>query len=576
MSILRRLLAAERGSIMLLSAFALTAVMGMAGLGVEVSTGYAVKTRNQRVADMAALGAALAYQANSSIPQATQTAKDIVTASGLPASAATISFPSTGVQVQIVTAVPVRLASLISNAATYDVKNSAIASLGANSSPACVVSLAKNATTGVEIKGNSTLNNTSCAVTSNSPITVQGSSNLTATKITAPDISSTGSSTITGTQASGATATDPLSADASLAAAFAQLGTTAPLNPPSFSASSTSNWSFPSSPSAFAALPSTDPVKANCTLSGQVYSCVQGTYDINNLTVSSGYTVSFAGASTVNIYGTLTASGATLGGSQTTYNLRSSFGTGWSSSPTFGNIAKLYIGGSVSYSGSGNIIGSGDVTIAGSLSVGGGSSMTMGAGTHIIGGGISVGGSGSLTIGDGDLSVDGDISTQGASSINLGAGQHSIDGNVSIQGGGTLGAGLYLIDGNFDKNAHLTVTANDVTIVASGSFSTGGSSGLVLTAPATGNTANGGIPNIAFASKTTLASSVGGSSSNTIGGVIYLPNSDLSVSGAGSVSGTTCMAVVVNTLSIVGGAAVNNASCTKQPLSTVGSVALIQ
>jgi len=136
--------------------------------------------------------------------------------------------------------------------------------------------------------------------------------------------------------------------------------------------------------------------------------------------------------------------------------------------------------------------------------------------------------------------------------------------------------GLYLIDGNFDKNAHLTVTATDVTIVASGSFSTGGSSGLVLTAPADGNTANGGIPNIAFASKTSLASSVGGSSSNTIGGIMYLPNSDLSVSGAGSIAGTTCMAVVVNTLSITGGAGVDNSSCTKQPLSSAGSVSLIQ
>ena len=560
---------------MLLSALALTAVMGMAGLGVEVSTGYAVKTRNQRVADMAALGAALAYQTNSSTSQATQTARDIVTASGLPASAAEISFPATGVQVQITTAVPVRLASMITNAASYDVRNSAIASLGTSGSPACVISLSSNASEGVEIKGNSTLNNKACAVTSNSPITVQGSSNLTATNITAPSIGSTGNSTIKGAQATGSNATDPLSSDASLAAAFAQLGTTAALNAPTFTSTST-NWSFPSSSSAFTALAASDPVKTNCTLSGQVYSCVQGIYNINNLSVPSGYTVNFAGASTVYVYGTLSANGATLGGSQTTYNLRNSFGTNWSSSPVFGNIASLYVGGSVSYTGNGNLIGSGNVTIAGSLSVGGGSSLAIGAGTHIIGGGISVGGSGSLTIGDGDLSVDGDVSTQGASTINFGAGKHSIDGDVSIQGGGTLGAGLYLIDGNFDKNAHLTVTATDVTIVASGSFSTGGSSGLVLTAPADGNTANGGIPNIAFASKTSLASSVGGSSSNTIGGIMYLPNSDLSVSGAGSIAGTTCMAVVVNTLSITGGAGVDNSSCTKQPLSSAGSVSLIQ
>ena len=48
------------------------------------------------------------------------------------------------------------------------------------------------------------------------------------------------------------------------------------------------------------------------------------------------------------------------------------------------------------------------------------------------------------------------------------------------------------------------------------------------------------------------------------------------VSGAGSIAGTTCMAVVVNTLSITGGAGVDNSSCTKQPLSSAGSVSLIQ
>jgi hypothetical protein len=574
MSIFARLFAAERGSIMVLAALSLTAVMGMSGLAVEVGTGYAAKTRNQRVADMAALGAALAYQANSSPNEAAQTAKDIVAASGLPVSAATVSFPATGVQVQVTTAVPVRLASLITNVASYNVSNSAIASLGTNKSPACVMALSSNATNGVGIKGNSTLNNPGCAVVSNSPVSVQGSSQLTATKITAPSIEATGSSTIKGTQATGSSASDPLSTNAALVAAFAKLGVTAPMNPPTFTVTST-NWSFPSSSSAYSALAATDPVKANCTLSGQIYSCNQGTYNINNLTVPSGYTVTFAGTSTISVVGALSANGATLNGSQATYNFKNSFGTGWSSSPTFGDIASLYVGGSVGYSGSGNVIGAGKVVINGTLSVGGASSLTIGAGTHIFGG-ISVSGSGLLTIGDGDLSIDGDVSTQGNSTINFGAGEHSIDGNVSIQGGGTMGAGLYLIDGNFDKNASQTVTATDVTIVASGSFSTGGSSGFILTAPGTGNSAHGAIPNIALASKTSLDSSIGGSSSNTIGGIIYLPNSNLSVSGAGSVAGTTCMAVVVNTLSITGSGGINNSNCTAAPLSSGSSVALIQ
>ncbi|HWI84905.1 MAG TPA: pilus assembly protein TadG-related protein, partial [Sphingomonas sp.] len=134
----------------MLAAFSLTAVMGMSGLAVELSTGYATKVRNQRVADMAALGAALSYQSNSSESQATQTARDIIAASGLPAGAATVTLPvtigsTTGVQVRITTAVPVRLATMISSAATYNVSTSAIASLNGSTSPACVLSLSKTA-----------------------------------------------------------------------------------------------------------------------------------------------------------------------------------------------------------------------------------------------------------------------------------------------------------------------------------------------------------------------------------------------------------------------------------------------
>ena len=60
---------------MVMAAFGLTAVMGMSGLAVEVGTGYAAKVRNQRVADAAALGAALAYNSsNQSVSAAVQVA----------------------------------------------------------------------------------------------------------------------------------------------------------------------------------------------------------------------------------------------------------------------------------------------------------------------------------------------------------------------------------------------------------------------------------------------------------------------------------------------------------------------
>jgi hypothetical protein len=626
----RRLFAAEGGSILVLAALTLTAVMGMSSLAVEMGTGYAAKMRNQRVADMAALGGALAYQASSSSQasqqatpeqKARQTATDIVTASGLPATAATVTVGASSVQVQITTAVPIKLAAMLTNSVSYNVTNSAVASFTSNTAPACVLALSKTASAGVDMQGNTSLNTTGCAVTSNSPISVGGSSELTASTITAPSTDVTGSSHINGTTTTGSNAADPLANNSALTAAFAQLGTTTSVvmpAAPTFTATTT-NWSFPGSASGYSALPNTDPVKANCTLSVQIYTCNQGAYNINNLTVASGMTVTFTGVSTVNIYGTFSADGATLGGSQTSYNLRNGFVSGWGG-PKFGNIASLYVGGAVTYSGNGNSIGNGNVTIAGALSIGGGSSLTIGAGTHAFGG-VSVGGSSILTVGNGNLTVngsisvqgsatatfgdgnyvighdgngdainiqgtlvmgagdfsaDGNISTNGGTSITIGAGRHTIDGNVSIQSGGTLGAGLYLINGDFDKNAHNTVTANGVTIVAAGSFSTGGGAGLVLTAPTDDSTTNGGIGGIAFASKTSKASSIGGSSSNTLGGIFYLPNSDLSVSGAGTMAGATCMALVVDTLTISGSGAISNTNCSAPSLSSQGTVSLIQ
>ena len=629
----RRLFAAEGGSILVLAALTLTAVMGMSSLAVEMGTGYAAKMRNQRVADMAALGGALAYQASTSSSQtsqqgtqqakqkAIQTATDIVTASGLPATAATVTVGGSSVQVQVTTAVPVKLAAMLTNSVSYNVTNSAVASFTSNITPGCVLALSKTASAGVDMQGNTSLNTTGCAVTSNSPISVGGSSELTASTITAPSTSTQGNSHINGTTTIGSNATDPLADNGALIAAFSQLGvTTAVVMPtaPTFTATTT-NWSFPGTASAYSALPNTDPVKANCTLSVQTYTCNQGTYNINNLAVASGMTVTFTGVSTVNIYGSFSADGATLGGTQTSYNLRNGFSSGWGG-PKFGNVASLYVGGAVSYSGNGNSIGDGNVTIVGGLSIGGGSSLAIGVGTHAFGG-VSVGGGSALTVGSGNLTVngsisvqgsasatfgdgnyvighdsngnaisiqgtlvmgagdfsaDGDISTQGGTSITIGAGRHTIDGNVSIQSGGNLGAGLYLINGDFDKNAHNTVTATGVTMVAAGSFSTGGSSGLVLTAPASDSTTNGGIGGIAFASKTSKASTIGGSSSNTLGGIFYLPNSDLSVSGAGTMAGATCMALVVDTLTISGSGAVSNTNCSAPSLPGNGTVSLIQ
>jgi hypothetical protein len=81
---------------------------------------------------------------------------------------------------------------------------------------------------------------------------------------------------------------------------------------------------------------------------------------------------------------------------------------------------------------------------------------------------------------------------------------------------------------------------------------------------------------IAFASKTTLPSTISGSSANTLGGIFYIPNSDLTVSGAGSVAGSVCYALIVKTIDITGSGQTRDTNCNAPTLSSSTSVALIQ
>lgn len=686
---LKRLLAAQDGSIAVMGALALVATLGMSGFAVELGNGYTAKVRNQRVADMAALAAAAAYSASSqSLAAAQQVASDVVVANGLPTSAATITPDSatspTTITVSIATSVPIRLAAaLIGNGTpSYSVTSAATAALGINTSIGCITALDNSATRGVSLSGAATLSVSGCAVNSNSAIQLDGSASLTARNVsTNSSVTLTGAASLTAqTITAGSSITkpqysgtlngtqrpntpsptaDPLAGNAALTAAFASIGSvvapTTPVMPtaPGFTAPpANSNWSFVNSSSDFNALPSTNPVKANCTYSGAAFSCAAGTYAINNLTIPGGVSVTFQGPSTISVYGTVSNGGSGLrfnGGAGSTFKFRNGFDsgtsgvvfgagdvyiggattlqgtsgfgdgaitvsgmltTGGSSTVTIGNGAHAF--GGITVGGSGRLtVGAGNLTVAGAIATGGSTTTSFGAGAYVVGkdgngysinhlgntltfgaggfsgtGGIFVNGSSTLTFGAGDLTLgtsnsngaiyvsgsatltmgagslnaNGAVSTAGSSNVTFGAGSsHNINGNVTINGGATLGAGRYTINGNFTKSASMAVSGSDVTIIAAGTFSTGGSASLTLTAPSSAG--GGGIPGIVFASQTTGASTIDGSSQNTFGGIFYMPNSNLTVSGAGSVGSSTCFALVVKTVTISGGSSANT-GCT--------------
>src|SRR6478609_7055472 len=199
---LRSLLSAQNGSIAVMGAIALTSMLGMSGLAVEVGNGYAAKVRNQRVTDLAALGAAMAYKTNGqSITVATQVAKDIVAANGItgtPTVEQVTMNAKPAIKVSVTTQVPIRLARMFSpDAASYNVTNSAYAGLVSvvtntntvtntttTGGGGCITTL-NSGTTSISAKGGASITASGCSINTNGTIYSESSS----AKVTAKTIS---------------------------------------------------------------------------------------------------------------------------------------------------------------------------------------------------------------------------------------------------------------------------------------------------------------------------------------------------------------------------------------------------
>src|SRR3546814_18200605 len=84
--IFRKLAQGERGNVRLRGAASLIAIVGRAAFALERGQGYSARVENQRVADTAALGAALAYSGSEDVAVLTATAQSIAAAQGILAS----------------------------------------------------------------------------------------------------------------------------------------------------------------------------------------------------------------------------------------------------------------------------------------------------------------------------------------------------------------------------------------------------------------------------------------------------------------------------------------------------------
>ncbi len=603
---------------MVLAAFSLTAVMGMSGLAVELGTGYSAKVRNQRVADMAAIGAALAYKSSSSsTAAATQVAKDIVVANGLPSSAATVSLPVTigsnsAVQVQITTSVPIRLASMLTSAASYNVTDTAAATLVTASQGGCITALGSGMTT-VSATGGASITATGCAVVTNGVVySDNGSAKVTASQITASSIVDTAASynqnaVTTNPTANNFTiknngASDSVASNSAVQQALCYVNKINGTSDSDYSGGNTSCTSplvTPTAPSGNTS--STDITFTSGTAtpgyaayySGGTYTLPAGTYAFRNVTINGGVTVNFGNsnvsANSINMSG----NGMTIGNGNVI--VWGTFGFNSGSTITIGN-GTHYFGSLAVTGGRTLVVGSGSFTVQGSLTEAGGSyvkvgisatdTVTIGGNGMNMGTGIDVEGGSYLcftaacaapTAAAGTFSVTGNITTGGGSTIILpNAGMHVISGSLSLNGSSTLGAGLYVIGGNFTNNTGGTMTGANVTFALGGTFNLSGGTSLDLAAP---TAASGyGITDILVATKSSMPTVIGGGSSDKYSGVFYAPKSAMSISGGSSIStnGNSCLMVVVNSIASSGSGALNASACSSQASTGGGTVALIQ
>ena len=613
---LRRLFAAEGGSIVVMAAFALTAVMGMAGLAVELGNGYATKVRNQRVADMAALGAALAYQSSSqSTSAATQVAKDIVVANGLPSSAATVAFTQVSgidaVQVKVTTSVPIKMASLITSAASYDVTNSAAASLSAAGGAGCVTALSSSKPA-IDMGGGAKLSAGGCAVVTNGTLSLSGGAQVTTKQVVASETSVGGGASITTTPSTNNIVTKSNGASDTIKNQSAVMTALCYVN----KLNSTSDSDYVDGNTNCASqLKSPDTVNptgaadwdmtskkpsANVAAywNGSSYVVPAGpTYNIGNLTIDGN--VTFTGPTTIIADSITLNGGASLTIGDGVVKVAGAVKLAGGATVTIGNgdhsFGSISIGGgSKFYTGTGNLNVTYDINVDGGgseakFAPSTGNTVVIGANKGIAisisGGstvsfdryGTSVATGGTQSAGPVGFSAGGSIKSSGGSMVVFNkAAVHVIKGDLDLNGSSVMGSGLYVIGGNLSNNTGGTMTGTDVSFALGGSFTLAGGTSLDLAASSTSS--GYGIQDILVVTKSSSTVSIGGGSSDKYSGVFYAPKAEIKLTGGAALSnnGSKCLMLIVNSVTMAGGADFGTNSCASQINNPGTTVALIQ
>lgn len=617
-----RLARCTRAGVAVIGALSLTTIVGMGAFAVELGRGYAADATNQRIADMAALAGALAYNVNNNTTQMTASAKAVVVAQGLPASAATVALVTDAptskqlVQVTITTTVPLALARVLTASLSYDVTatGSATTSTTSSTAPPCIAALSATPTYGITLTGGVSINAPGCAIGTNAGVTVPYGTTISAKQVLAgKSVDNPGSGITTSPTAnnilqnkSGA-ASDWMKDDSGVKGALCQVNKLTGTSDADYADGNTNCISARVAPTtvsytgpakdwtlAYEDIGATEPGKYQASAYSCNYTVPAGTYSIRKLTVPGGCKISFASGSTLT-FGSIDMSGDTMTIGNGSVTVAGDFKVNANNPITVGNGDHSF--GSLTILGGKKIdIGSGNFNLAGGMSLSGGAyiKVAIGVGNTVVigkdssGNAITVEGGSQVcftsdctkaTAAAGVFSADGNISNTGGGSLIVfpKSVNHVINGNLTLSSGAIFGAGLYIIKGNFTNGTGGTIQGTDISFALSGTFSFAGGTTLDLAAP--GASASYGVPNVLLMTKSSSATKMGGGTSGKYSGLVYAPKSDMVVDGGASMtSGTSaCLMLIVNTLSLNGGTAIGS-SCTgmANSSSSVANVALFK
>lgn len=572
-----------RGGVAVIGALSLTTLVGMGAFAVEATRGYAADVQNQRIADMAALAGALAYNVNSSTSQMTATARAIVVAQGLPSSAADIQLVTDAatakqlVEVTITTAVPLALGRVFTSALSYDVTavGAATTTTTATVSPPCIATLSSTPTYGITLSGGVSISSPGCAINTNAGVTVPWGTYITAKQVNAgKTVNNPGSGITTAPTANNivankaSAASDWMKDDSALKTVLCKVNKLTGLSDADYPDGNT----VCTTPLVVATTTATSTLNLNYSPSAGLlpyWNNSTNTYTIPASYIASAYggvigTLNISGGITANIQGPITVLIGTV---------------------NMGGTALHFGNGNISIAGNFSVTGGATVT----FDVGVGNTVTMGAGAGTtainLGNGsrfcftpLSGSACAAPTAAAGTLSINGNIVTGGGSAMVFPKAEtHVINGNISSSGAMTFGSGTYYIAGNFTNNTGGAMTGTDVTFALGGTLSLAGGTSLDLAAP--GAMSSYGVPGLLFATKTNSATAIGGGATGRYAGLIYAPKSALTVSGGASLSsgGSNCLMMILNTLTLAGGTNVASAcSGLSGVSSTTPSVSLFR